>query len=210
MSRKTSTVFLLGCITLALQGCATLSKEECLYADWYQIGLEDGNRGKDPLTLGRHRKACAKAGVTPDREAYEQGHTQGLLRYCTYDNGLLLGNVGRSRPEYCPAPTLAEFNLGYEHGYERYQQNRVIHQLESQIDSLNHSIEDNHHQIEHLEAVLISDQTTGEQREEALEELRAIEDENVELINAVSDIRESLQSEQRFLDELIYEQQSAR
>ena len=29
-----------------LAGCATLNKNECLRADWYAIGLEDGARGQ--------------------------------------------------------------------------------------------------------------------------------------------------------------------
>merc|ERR1711916_171837 len=80
--KTTIKFFVCATIIALLQGCASLSKEECLVADWQQIGFEDGSRGRDLLTLARHRKACAKAGITPDRAAYERGHRQGLLRYC--------------------------------------------------------------------------------------------------------------------------------
>jgi hypothetical protein len=48
----------------AFTGCATLGKEECLNADWFTIGFEDGARGYPASRIGDHREACAKHGVT--------------------------------------------------------------------------------------------------------------------------------------------------
>ncbi len=51
---------------LAVASCATMSESECLYADWYAIGLEDGAKGRHVSHVGKRRKACADAGVMPD------------------------------------------------------------------------------------------------------------------------------------------------
>ena len=34
-------------LLLLLGGCASLDKAECVNADWYTIGLEDGARGRE-------------------------------------------------------------------------------------------------------------------------------------------------------------------
>src|SRR5262245_62574282 len=80
-----------------LAGCATLDKNECLRADWYAIGLEDGARGQPIERLGEHRRACAEHGVTPQTERYLTGRGEGLKSYCTYEKGF---SVGRSWQSY--------------------------------------------------------------------------------------------------------------
>ena len=47
-----------------LSGCATMSGDECLTSDWNAIGYEDGARGYTADRIGKHRKACAKHGVS--------------------------------------------------------------------------------------------------------------------------------------------------
>ena len=54
----------------ALGGCASLSKNECLNANWEDIGIRDGANGRPEEYLIQHSKACAKVGVTPDRGAW--------------------------------------------------------------------------------------------------------------------------------------------
>ncbi|MEH6578134.1 MAG: DUF2799 domain-containing protein [Amphritea sp.] len=70
-----------------LSGCATLDREECLNADWHLIGYEDGSAGRLPEQVGEHRQACAEYAVVPDMDAYLQGRSQGLVNYCTEENG---------------------------------------------------------------------------------------------------------------------------
>ncbi len=199
-------VIFVALIAASLHGCATLSKEECLYADWHQIGLEDGSRGKDALQLARHRKACAKAGVTPDREAYELGHHSGLLNYCTYQTGLRLGTNGSSMPQFCPSEVIAEFTQGYKHGYERYQQIKVIKDLESKVRSVYYSIDEHEEYIAKNEHILVSDTSTGEQREEALAALRLLEDEIAVFALDLIALEESLEYQESVLEDIINQQ----
>ena len=72
--RTASSFFLL----LLVSGCASLDKDECLHANWYAIGLEDGARGRSVERLGDHRRACAKHNVAPSAERYVAGRNEGL------------------------------------------------------------------------------------------------------------------------------------
>ncbi len=81
-------------LVLALQGCASLSKDECVTADWYSIGYEDGLHGKQADQIANHRKSCAKHGVTADLALYNEGRDAGLERFCEPRNGYRLGRAG--------------------------------------------------------------------------------------------------------------------
>lgn len=158
-----------------LASCASLSKNECLYADWYQIGLEDGTVGKGQQQRARHRKACAKAAVTPDFNEYERGYQQGLQHYCNYQNGLLLGSRGAALPTFCPDNKRQEFELGHFHGRERHEQQRIINALVSEIEQLQQSAVTMHDRKQILERLIIRDGTTKKERILALNEMRDID-----------------------------------
>ncbi len=114
---------------LVFQGCATLKKEECLTADWDLIGYEDGLKGYAPERIGKHRKACAEYGVTPDTAAYTGGRSRGLVQYCTPSKGFNIGRRGNGYSDVCQAhPDLeAAFHEGFLFG-------RKIYLLESEIE----------------------------------------------------------------------------
>jgi len=111
-------------------GCATLDKNECLRADWYAIGLEDGARGQAVERLGDHRRACAEHGVTPQTERYLAGRTEGLKSYCTYEKGYSVGRSGQSYAGVCPA---GNFVPGYQRGKEIYDLQRRLDAVNDQI-----------------------------------------------------------------------------
>jgi len=46
-------------VLLALAACASMDRNQCVNADWYAVGLEDGARGRGVERLGEHRRACA-------------------------------------------------------------------------------------------------------------------------------------------------------
>ena len=49
-----------GCAMLA--GCATMSPEECLQANWEEVGYNDGAAGYPVSRSAEHREACAETG----------------------------------------------------------------------------------------------------------------------------------------------------
>jgi hypothetical protein len=124
-------------LTLVLTGCASLDRNECVNANWYAIGLEDGARGQPLERLGVHRRACAQYNVAPDAERYLAGRNEGLKTFCTYERGYAQGRAGQTGgvglAGGCPAHLAAGFQAGYQLGRELYDLNRRLAELQNQI-----------------------------------------------------------------------------
>ncbi len=125
---------------LILSGCASLSAEECLAADWYTIGVEDGARGQPVSRVGAHRKACAEVGVQPDMARYEQGRAFGLQSFCTRERGYAEGESGRSYRGVCPPHLEPIFMAGYLAGQDRYRIKQDIRRLEQELASVREEV----------------------------------------------------------------------
>lgn len=121
---------------LLLSACASMNKSQCLSADWYAIGIEDGARGRPLEYLGSHRRACAEYGVAPDAQRYQAGRDAGLQSFCTYDRGYAIGRAGQGRPTVCPETLAANFDAGYGDGRQRYDLTREAEQLEQALAQL--------------------------------------------------------------------------
>lgn len=131
--RITTHASLLFVLLVLAAGCATLDKNECLRADWYAIGLEDGARGRPVERLGEHRRACAEHGVTLQTERYLAGRNEGLKSYCTYEKGFSVGRAGQSYAGVCPAGVAGNFTAGFQRGKE-------IHDLRRRLDTVQEQI----------------------------------------------------------------------
>lgn len=118
---------------LILSACASLSAEECLAADWYTIGVEDGSRGQPVSRVGAHRKACAEVGVQPDMVRYNDGRAFGLQSFCTRERGYAEGESGRSYRGVCPPHLEPVFMQGYLAGQDRYRLKQDIRRLEAEL-----------------------------------------------------------------------------
>ena len=120
-------------LLLLVSGCASLGKDECLHADWYTIGLEDGARGRAVERLGDHRRACAKHNVAPDAARYVTGRNEGLKSFCTYERGFSEGRAGHGYAAACPQPQGGQFLAGYHRGRELHELHRRLDELEKEI-----------------------------------------------------------------------------
>lgn len=147
-----------------LSGCATMSGDECLTSDWTTIGYEDGVRGYTADRIGKHRKACAKHGVTPDFTAYQNGRDQGLVEYCQPSRGFSVGSSGGSYNGVCNVNLEADFLDAYNTGYHLYTLKSNVNRENSAIHSKQHEIETIDKRIHEQELALISDETTTEER----------------------------------------------
>jgi hypothetical protein len=114
-------------------GCASMDRSECLSANWYAIGLEDGARGRPLERLGDHRRACAEHKVAPDAERYLAGRDEGLKSFCTYERGFAHGRSGHSYGGGCPAAMAASFQSGYQLGRELHDLTRRHAEVQNQI-----------------------------------------------------------------------------
>jgi hypothetical protein len=118
---------------LLLGACASMDKAQCVNANWYAIGMEDGARGRPLDRLGERRRACAEHGVQPDGERYAAGRNEGLKSYCTYDQGFRLGRAGSGHASVCPEPAARNFLTGYQRGRELYGLNKRLVEVNADI-----------------------------------------------------------------------------
>jgi hypothetical protein len=119
---------------LVLSACESISTEECLAADWYSIGVEDGSKGYPMSRIGAYRKDCAEVGVAPDADQYAEGRDYGLESFCTYERGYAEGKRGSSNQAVCPPGQLeAEFMEGYKAGHYIYGVKQQIRSLERDL-----------------------------------------------------------------------------
>jgi len=145
MNRKSKLIWL-ALVVAGLNGCATMSSDECMTSDWSAIGYEDGSRGYTMERLTRHRKACAKHGVTPDFAAYQNGRDQGLVDYCQPGRGFKVGSNGGSYNGVCSVNLEASFLDAYNAGYQLYSLRSNVSRASNSIHSKEHEL----HQIEDL------------------------------------------------------------
>ena len=118
---------------LVLSGCAGMDKAQCVNANWYAIGLEDGARGASVERLGAHRRACAEFNVSPDAERYVAGRREGLKSFCTYERGYSVGRAGSAYSGACPPELGGNFLAGYNRGRELHGLNRRLDQVNADI-----------------------------------------------------------------------------
>jgi hypothetical protein len=166
---------------VVLAGCATLSEEECLTADWYSIGYEDGANGQATTRIGSHREACAKHGVTPDLRDYQDGYDEGLLIFCTARNGFNRARTGYEYNGICPPSLEPEFLDGYEAGRQIYQVASEVSSLESQQKSNESERQRIEQQLLEKEAALFASGTPEENRRVIYEEIALLKERQGEL-----------------------------
>lgn len=174
---------------LVLSGCATLNKDECLTADWYQIGYEDGARGYSDTRIASHREACAKHGISPDFRSYQDGHSEGVIRFCTPRNGFEQGSNGYQYTGICPPSVEGEFLDAYDAGREIYAVKSSLRQLQSEQNQNESEIVRLKEEIALAEQQLFSAETTEEDKRNIYdrigmmqEELGGLEERNKQLV----------------------------
>ena len=105
---------------LLVAGCATKSPEEradtCRSTDWQRFGLNDGKLGVPISARTDMFVDCGKLGHPVDAAAYEAGRTDGLLSYCTAENGFRVGYEGRRYAGVCPPELESDFVQGFRRG----------------------------------------------------------------------------------------------
>lgn len=171
---------LLFMLVSVLCGCATLNKNECLYANWQAIGLEDGAKGQDLSYLSRHRKACAKYGVSPDADLYMSGYEAGLTQFCTPERGFSLGLGGAGYSGICPVELEYDFLPAYQQGYEIYQAERQVRKIAERLHYQENYLADLHLEIKETKAHIISDKTPKKERAQLLKDLDLLKHESAE------------------------------
>ncbi len=117
-----------------LSSCATLSKEQCMVGDWQAIGYNDGVAGYSSDRLTSHAKACAKASIAPDYQAWERGRQIGLKQYCTVDNAYNVGLRGNTLNNVCPVAIANTLRQRHQQGLEIYTLTKQLEESEKLLE----------------------------------------------------------------------------
>lgn len=127
---------------LAAAGCAsTLSESQCRAGDWQTIGYRDGANGYASTRLLEHQDACVKRGVLPNRELYMAGWREGVVAFCTPENGFSQGEHGAGYGRICPAELEPSFLDAYKDGRSLYLAGAEVDRLADLLASKNSELE---------------------------------------------------------------------
>jgi hypothetical protein len=125
-----------------LGGCASLSKNECLSANWEDIGVRDGANGRPEEYLIQHSTACAKVNVAPDRGAWLHGHERGLERFCVPQRAYQIGEYGGGFDAgICRRFDLDRLQVAYEKGREVHRLGNELGAIDSEMREINATLE---------------------------------------------------------------------
>lgn len=187
---------------LTLYGCATLGKDECLNADWFSIGVEDGARGKQASYISKHRKACAKHGVAPDFAVYEKGRQKGLEEYCTPRNGYRQGKAGRQYNGVCPQPMEAAFVEALNRGRDLYLYSKQVNIQKNEVQNKYRLLDDIERDLADAEDELVAPGVSPMRRRQLLDEVRMLEADQRAMLNDIADAEQTLGDMQQHLNSL--------
>lgn len=159
---------------MGLASCATMSAEQCRAGDWGGQGFSDGTSGLSMSRLSEHAEACAEHGVVPDSATYAAGREQGLVRYCTPDNGFRAGRTGSAYGGVCPSYLEADFMPAYRDGQIVHGVEQALTNARSRVDSLGNELEELDDKITAKQAEARAEGLTDEQRERIRERIQEI------------------------------------
>ena len=124
-----------------LVGCETLSPAECATANWRQLGVQDGNRGRSDRAADYY-ESCQKAGIGVDVASYRQARSEGLQNYCQYANAIREGLAGRPYGGVCPAPFDPTFRALHDAAYQAQSSHDEVQRLQNEQDRWQYELRD--------------------------------------------------------------------
>ena len=141
-SRKLFGILAALALLASLGGCASMSKDECMAANWEDVGIRDGANGRPEEYLIQHSKACAKVNVVPDRGAWLHGRDQGLERFCVPYRAYQIGEYGGGfDAAICR-------NFDQDRLVNAYERGREVHRLGNSLDAIDGEMQHIHARLE--------------------------------------------------------------
>lgn len=163
-------------VALGLSGCATgvMSEKECLAADWYSAGLEDGAKGLTEIAFDNRAAQCVGFGAPPpDGAAYLEGRRVALFRLCTDEGGYDYGRSGRIYRGVCRAEREGDFLGGYLSGRRIYGFEAQRDAAQSNYNSIVSSLDSARYTIKSSRRILKDKEASEKKKEKAHKRLRA-------------------------------------
>jgi hypothetical protein len=173
-----------------LGGCASrgMAKEECVSADWYMIGYEDGLHGLPPDRIGVHRVACAKHQVAPNLAAYTEGRERGLREYCQPKNGFRVGLAGGRYANVCSGAIEAAFVDSYRAGRQIHDARAELRSTRAQLRSAENGLANADAAVANATVELALPTTPFERRASLASELVRLTQERSHLVQRIGEL----------------------
>jgi len=128
-------------VSALLAGCESLSPAECATADWRQLGVQDGSRGRTDRAADYY-ESCAKAGIAVNVAVYRAGRDQGLQSYCQPANALNEGLAGNSYEGVCPAPMDQNFRNIHGIAWREQDARNTLARMQNEQDRMQSELRD--------------------------------------------------------------------
>lgn len=113
------------CLML-LVGCGgNVKSVTCTGIDWNDLGYTTATNGKSVRTFDAYRDQCGSNLEENAMDSYLEGYTKGVIEYCTFDNGHLLGSQNRAIGSSCPIEVRSIFEKGYAQGAREREEKLV-------------------------------------------------------------------------------------
>ncbi len=165
-----------------------MTRDDCLGADWYALGLEAGSEGQGRDRFDRQHEACLQHGIATDRAAWLEGYEYGLEDFCTPANGYDQGSRGQTYQGVCPSHLEGGFLLGYQQGRTLYDARQRVAGIENAMAERASLIRDTEYRIHRLQEVLAHRDTSDAERQQILANIRWLQRDILVLRRDISDL----------------------
>lgn len=162
-----------------LGACAVMSKQECLNADWrnvgYGVGLNGNINKSDAFNI--RQRACEKHGASANWLQFQQGHADGVVQYCQLSNAVELGIKGASKAidkQICREHDYPGFGEAFSVGYKLHVLRDRIYQSNSNITTLNNRLSRYRKDIHRINEALNAEDLDKSERKHLQRERRKI------------------------------------
>ena len=120
-----------------LAACATLNEDQCRAGNWYEIGINDGAKGRSSDFIFQHAKACNEFGIAPKAAPWREGRNEGLKQYCTPTNAYRIGQRGQHLNPVCTGDKLSRLLRANDRGLQWFHIESEIRQTRAEIQTIN-------------------------------------------------------------------------
>ena len=167
-----------------LGACAVMSKQQCIDANWREVGYKVAFGGaiSQVETFEKREKACAKHGEVADYRYFKQGFADGRVDHCQLNNAVELGVKGQLQTlenRLCPESDYPGFNEAFEVGFKLNRLRSIANSSNYSISNLNNKIYNNRKRIDRISNRINSDELDQEDRKRLRHERRRLHDDIV-------------------------------
>ena len=109
---------------------------QCTNVGWYDLGYQTAVAGTNVHFFDKYKDSCKERLDADAQDKYLDGYTEGVVEYCTYENGYKLGLNSKKAGATCPMEIRANFNRGYKTGVADFRNRK--HQLKIMEENQEH------------------------------------------------------------------------